>query len=63
MHHEDTLLTSEEKEIVKRLKEEMLQALSVQHMRFYKDEMNRIYAQAKRRAEFMQTVEERSLVL
>lgn len=57
--YDETVLTDDEKRIVNQLKYEMLQALSVQHMRFYKQEIERLFEQAKRRNERMATLHNR----
>ncbi|WP_243291667.1 hypothetical protein [Bacillus sp. FJAT-47783] len=59
MVYDETVLTDEEKRIVSRLKDEMLQALSVQHMRFYKQEIERLIEQAERRSKRMASLQNR----
>lgn len=53
MINDKTLLTKEEKEIVAKLETEMYSALTHAHMNFYKNEIQTIYSQAKRRHQFL----------
>ncbi|MFY4773526.1 hypothetical protein [Metabacillus sp. RGM 3146] len=59
MQKDETLLTAEEVVIVQKLKNEMFNALTLEHMKFYKQEIDKIYAQAVRREEFMETMKTR----
>ncbi|AZB42606.1 hypothetical protein CEF21_10070 [Bacillus sp. FJAT-42376] len=49
---DDTYLTPEEKVLVVKLRNEMFNAMTLEHMKFYKNEMEKIYEQAVRREEF-----------
>ncbi|MGD6817570.1 hypothetical protein [Metabacillus sp. 84] len=49
---DDTYLTPEEKLLVVKLRSEMFNALTLEHMKFYKQELDKIYEQAERREEF-----------
>ncbi|MEC2075175.1 hypothetical protein [Metabacillus fastidiosus] len=53
MKIDETYLTDEEKLIVQKLKNEMYSALTVDHIRFYKKEIEQIVSQAKRRHQFV----------
>ncbi|MBD1383316.1 hypothetical protein [Metabacillus arenae] len=53
MKTEEILLTEQERVIVQKLKQEMYNALTLKHMNFYKEEIEKIYAQAKRRQSFV----------
>ncbi|MED4403758.1 hypothetical protein [Metabacillus fastidiosus] len=53
MKIDETYLTDEEKLIVQKLKNEMYSALTVDHIRFYKKEIEQIVSQAKRRQQFI----------
>jgi len=59
MQNDSSILTNEEKNIVKRLKYEMFQALSIEHMHFYKNEIDKIYEQAERRSIYFKTLKEK----
>jgi hypothetical protein len=59
MQIDETLLTDEEKQIVKKLNQEMLFAVSYEHLIFYKNEINTILNQASRRNSFMTKMKER----
>ncbi|MGM7720121.1 hypothetical protein [uncultured Metabacillus sp.] len=50
---EKELLTKEELEIVTKLEAEMMYALTLSHMNFYKNEIQTIISQAKRRHQFL----------
>ncbi|MTH53122.1 hypothetical protein GKZ89_06825 [Bacillus mangrovi] len=52
LHRDDTFLTPEEKLLVVKLREETFNALTLEHMKFYKEEMEKIYEQAERREKF-----------
>ncbi|PMC35101.1 hypothetical protein CJ195_20105 [Bacillus sp. UMB0899] len=49
MNEEKTLLTIEEQALIERLENEMLFALTSAHIKFYKNEIQTIILQAKRR--------------
>lgn len=49
---EKELLTKEEQDIVAKLETEMLSALTLAHLNFYKNEIKMIISQAKRRHQF-----------
>ena len=49
---EKGLLTKEEQDIVAKLETEMLSALTLAHLNFYKNEIKMIISQAKRRHQF-----------
>lgn len=59
MQYDHSILTNEEKNIVKRLKYEMFQAISIDHIHFYKKEIEKIYEQAERRANLLNTLKEK----
>ncbi|KZZ85246.1 hypothetical protein [Bacillus sp. SJS] len=49
---DDAYLTPEEKILVVKLRSEMFNAMTLEHMKFYKAEMEKIYEQAERREAF-----------
>jgi len=53
MSEEKTLLTKEEQVLIDKLENEMLFALSSAHVKFYKNEIQTIISQAKRRQAFL----------
>ncbi|MGM0873384.1 MAG: hypothetical protein ACQEWV_01055 [Bacillota bacterium] len=53
MEDEKEWLTKEEQEIVAKLETEMFFALTLAHMNFYKNEIQTIISQAKRRHQFL----------
>lgn len=55
MKVDESFLTEEEVVLVQKLKYEMFSALTLDHMNFYKKEMNQIISQAKRRNHFIHT--------
>lgn len=61
MKVDETYLTDEEKLIVQKLKNEMYSALTVDHIRFYKNEIQQIVNQSKRRHQFIDRCIKRNL--
>ncbi|MDQ0860435.1 hypothetical protein [Bacillus sp. V2I10] len=59
MQIDESLLTDEEKQIVKKLNQEMFFAVSYEHLIFYKNEINSILNQASRRNSFLTKMKER----
>ncbi|MFC0270689.1 hypothetical protein ACFFIX_04395 [Metabacillus herbersteinensis] len=55
MKVDESILTDEEVVLVQKLKNEMFSALTLDHMHFYKKELNQIISQAKRRNHFIHT--------
>ncbi|KKI93883.1 hypothetical protein WQ54_02225 [Bacillus sp. SA1-12] len=53
MIDDKALLTKEEQEIVAKLEAEMMYALTLSHINFYKNEIQTIISQAKRRHQFL----------
>ncbi|TYR82499.1 hypothetical protein FZC66_02600 [Priestia megaterium] len=53
----DDAMTVEEIKIIDKLKMEMLNAVSLQDLRFYKQEIQRIREQAQKREGFFQTLQ------
>lgn len=62
MNDMNSLLTEEEQKIITKLESEMLFALTVAHMTFYKNEIQAIISQAKRRHSFLEKLEKEALV-
>ncbi|MCM3160226.1 hypothetical protein [Metabacillus litoralis] len=62
MNDMNSLLTEEEQKIITKLESEMLFALTVAHMTFYKNEIQAIISQAKRRNSFLEKLEKEALV-
>ncbi|MCD7035447.1 hypothetical protein LRR81_14470 [Metabacillus sp. GX 13764] len=59
MTNDDRYISQEEKAIIQKLKSEMFNALTVEHMKFYKKEIDKIYDQAERREAFLEKMEKR----
>lgn len=59
MTNDDRYISQEEKAIIQKLKSEMFNALTVEHMKFYKKEIDKIYDQAERREVFLEKMEKR----
>lgn len=62
MKDDIALLTKEEQEIVAKLESEMFFALTLAHMNFYKNEIQTIILQAKRRHQFLSQRSNQALV-
>lgn len=58
MSDANPLLTKEEQVLIDKLENEMLFALSSAHIKFYKNEIQTIISQAKRRQAFLKNVYE-----